>query len=470
MIGMGTQAYSVTLAQPSDIPSFLGELQRVLNQANARAEHLLPAGASDILLIDVNDERARGIAQLLAQSHYHVLTAANSLDAFTRFLKETYIPVAILLGQEDARDQFFLQRLIQQVYLKYAWEIPVIRLRTQPLPPVTRPGHTTSPLQQTEQPVPLFLRSTSTNPRFPAAPPSTPWPEIRSRQQAGEQISLAGQNIGRYQVLSSLGGKDVHLVYDRMLEQQVAMKILRTNGIYYCRAEETQEKTSIFEKEGKLLEKIHHANIMPIINYGEAYISGFPFTYKAIRYSKEGSIADWMKQQNRVQLRTIEETVHVIMQVAHALQCLHDHHITYQNLKLSNLIIDETAKTLGWLNVQLADIALTVDGLSSFKTSSALAYRAPELWSGQASPASDQYSLAALAYELLTGHPLFVANTEHVLKRLQLSMSPPPPSSLNHNIPHSVDTVLLQALSKRPGDRFVSVAAFARAFEWYIKR
>jgi eukaryotic-like serine/threonine-protein kinase len=88
----------------------------------------------------------------------------------------------------------------------------------------------------------------------------------------------------------------------------------------------------------------------------------------------------------------------------------------------------------------------------------------PEQWSGQPVPASDQYSLAVLAYSLLTGRLPFYGRLEQVMYQ-HINIRPQPPSNLNPTLPNEIDTVILKALEKRPADRFPSVVAFAQALQ-----
>ena len=91
-------------------------------------------------------------------------------------------------------------------------------------------------------------------------------------------------------------------------------------------------------------------------------------------------------------------------------------------------------------------------------------YMAPEHWDGKPVPATDQYSLAVMAYELLTGRPPFLGNQQQVMYQ-HLQVQPQPPSRFNADIPASVDSVILRALAKRPEDRFDSITALRYAFE-----
>ena len=90
-------------------------------------------------------------------------------------------------------------------------------------------------------------------------------------------------------------------------------------------------------------------------------------------------------------------------------------------------------------------------------------YMAPEQWTGQAVFASDQYALAIMAYELLTGKLPF-QGTRINLMYAHLHMNPQPPGKINPLLPSAVDMVLLRALAKQPEARFSSMAAFAQDF------
>src|SRR5258708_11843398 len=89
---------------------------------------------------------------------------------------------------------------------------------------------------------------------------------------------------------------------------------------------------------------------------------------------------------------------------------------------------------------------------------------APEKCLGHAVPASDQYALAIMTYELLTGRPPFLGGPLQVMFQ-QIHDLPQPPGSLNASLSKEVDEVLLRALAKQASERFVSISAFAAAFE-----
>jgi hypothetical protein len=85
---------------------------------------------------------------------------------------------------------------------------------------------------------------------------------------------------------------------------------------------------------------------------------------------------------------------------------------------------------------------------------------APEQWSGEPVFASDQYALAIMTYEMLVGRPPFIGSLEQLMYR-HFSVQPQPPSSFNPRLPQAVDEVLLRALSKKPEERYPTIADFA---------
>jgi len=163
-----------------------------------------------------------------------------------------------------------------------------------------------------------------------------------------------------------------------------------------------------------------------------------------------------------------QEIAHFIVQAADALQHAHDHHIIHQDVKPSNFLIWSKKNTNGLPNLLLADFGIAK--ISSLTSSISQAsrgtptYMAPEQWSGNAVPATDQYALATMAYELLIGHPPFRGRPEQMMFH-HFSTQPTQPSTLNKSLPTSIDAVLLRALAKKPEERFATITDFVTAFQ-----
>jgi hypothetical protein len=495
-------------------------MQNMLSACKAKAVKKIP-DSRNILLVDESNERVQYLAHLLVKSGYRPLVMANGLEAFTRFLQVPFVPFTIILAQDDVSNRLFLQRLLQQIMQKYEWEIPLIRLHFQSTP--LAPQHfATSPVQPQQalpnQALPAFPRDVSildqriaTPPQWPSAPSTPPTPptpppvsqphilstprsETRIPSQSfnmpgtstpsysaaleankkvekeAPHISLEGQSIGRYQIqmpLGNSGKSNVYKTYDRLREQEIAFKALQTDALPYNLIERTLEEIHLFQQESDLLHGFDHPHIAPVWSSGKSYISGVSFIYKTMPCYQEGSLAQWLFKRKGEKTFTARDVVPIVLQLADALQYLHNRQVTFQNFKLSNVLVSKSAKNTSQLHLMLADFAIPQDGSFFPKSPDALSYIAPERWDGQVSPATDQYGLAVIVYELLTGRLPFQGSSEHVMKLLHTGMQVQPPRTLNPTLSASVDNILLKALSKRPEDRFTSVDLFAKTFQRY---
>jgi serine/threonine protein kinase len=142
----------------------------------------------------------------------------------------------------------------------------------------------------------------------------------------------------------------------------------------------------------------------------------------------------------------------IVLQIGDALAHLHSKGILHRDLKPENILMPSDSL------VKLGDfgIAVTQDKAGQLTKSDrglgTVGYVSPEQQYGlKVDERTDQYSLAALCYELLTG------------KRPLGSF--PPPSKLNPGLPHGLDTVVMRGLSEEPKNRFATIAEFVSAFD-----
>ncbi|GAC1455504.1 MAG: hypothetical protein PVS3B3_08060 [Ktedonobacteraceae bacterium] len=186
--------------------------------------------------------------------------------------------------------------------------------------------------------------------------------------------------------------------------------------------------------------------------------------------SFNGSLAAWL--QSRSGSLSLQEVARIVHRMASVLQQLHNQQKIHQDINPSNVLIfvDEATDRL---DLQLADhgtIAHTFTRSGkNFHVNSQFMYIAPEQWNGYAVPATDQYALAIMTYQLLTSMHPFQGSPAQLMD-LQINVQPAAPSTLNQRVPTAVDGVVLSALAKRPEDRFPSVSAFAHALEQAIQR
>ncbi len=284
-------------------------------------------------------------------------------------------------------------------------------------------------------------------------------------------MSLEGLQLGRYrlrQMLGRGGMGEVYLAEDVRINQQVAIKISQSEASPYPNTEVAQEAARLFQREARAIAMLDHPNILSLFDFGEETVNEVTLTYIVMPFRKEGSLATWLRQRSSVGLLTPEEVANIVRQAANALQHAHNHQIIHQDVKPSNFLIRANPENPNLPDLLLADfgIAKLMSTTSSVSQTSrgTPTYMAPEQWLGQPVPATDQYALAIMAYELLAGHLPFQGRQEQVMYQ-HLQAQPQPPSTLNPRIPEDIDAVLLKALAKRPEERFLNISAFANAFQ-----
>jgi serine/threonine protein kinase len=283
-------------------------------------------------------------------------------------------------------------------------------------------------------------------------------------------VLLEGKQLGRYhfiRLLGSGGMGEVYLVEDPRIKQQVAIKVIRAESAPYPDDNATKEASRLFEREAIAVAGLDHPHILPLFDYGEAVLHGNLLTYLVMPYRPEGSLLDWLRRRGNAKLLSPQEVAQIIGQTAGALQHAHDRQIIHQDVKPSNLLVREQKETPNNPDILLADFGIAKSTTATASISQVIrgtpTYMAPEQWEAQPVVATDQYALAVMAYELLTGRPPFQGGSVQMMYQ-HLKVQAEPPSQFNPRMSTGIDAVLLQALAKKPGERYASVSAFANAF------
>ncbi len=284
-------------------------------------------------------------------------------------------------------------------------------------------------------------------------------------------MALNGQRIDRYQLLHIIGSGgmgDVYLAEDTRIQQQVAIKIIQAETSLYITGDAAEDTARHFRREAQAIARLDHPNILPLFGYGEEQLNTITLIYLVMPYRPEGSLLDWTRQHSEGQLLPIESVAHFIQQAASALQHAHDHNIIHQDVKPSNFLVRARKETPNLPDVLLADFGIARLITATSSTSQSIrgtpTYMAPEQWEGQPVPASDQYALAIMAYEMLAGQPPFRGRMEQIMHN-HFATPPKPPSAYHTRISPAIDSVILRALTKKPEERFLAIADFADAFQ-----
>jgi serine/threonine protein kinase len=269
--------------------------------------------------------------------------------------------------------------------------------------------------------------------------------------------TFVGTTLAGYAIKDLVGEGGTAAVYKAEHPQHgvVALKVLREKL--------RQDKTAVarFLREANFGARVSHANVVRTIEIGEA-TPGLHFL--AIEWAG-GEILERYAKRNAPLPR--EEVAEIITQIGDAVQAAHDANIIHRDLKPDNVMYDPASRRIKLLDF---GIAAETDTTADERLTRAgffvgtLMYVAPESLSGElVSPAADQYSLATIAYFLLTGCLPYLAKTPREMFTQLLSQPPMPLNKArpNLNFGPQVETVIMKALSKQPGERYASVRTFA---------
>src|SRR6266702_1556207 len=283
-------------------------------------------------------------------------------------------------------------------------------------------------------------------------------------------MSHQGLQVGRYRLLQLIGSGgmgEVYLAADTQIDRRVAIKLFKAEDTSPLSSDLSRRAVRLFRREMKTIAMLDHPHILPLFDYGEENVNGLLLTYMVMPFRKDGSLAAWLRRRSS-KLLPLNDIEHFLFQAADALQYAHDHQIIHRDVKSSNFLIHSRKDNPDRPDLLLADFGIAKFNSAIASLSSSIrgtpTYMAPEQWKGQPVPATDQYALGVMIYELLTGYPPFQGGLEQVMY-LHINTEPEPPSTLNPSIHPDLDAVILRTLAKKPEDRFVSVSAFAQTFQ-----
>jgi serine/threonine-protein kinase len=228
-----------------------------------------------------------------------------------------------------------------------------------------------------------------------------------------------------------------------------------------------QDATAVtrFVREAKYGARVKHPNVVETIEIGQSE-SGLHFL--AIEWA-EGEILDRYAKQHAPLPR--DEVSTIVSQIAAGVQAAHDAGVVHRDLKPENVMYDAKTRLVKLLDFGIAtdtspsgDERLTRAGFFV----GTLMYIAPEALSGEiVTAAADQYSLATIAYYLLTRCLPYTAKAPREMFTQLLTMPPIPLKDAgegNFDFATELDAVVMRALARSPADRYPSVVAFANAF------
>ena len=261
--------------------------------------------------------------------------------------------------------------------------------------------------------------------------------------ELGERYELGHQ-------LGSGGMATVYLAYDKLLDREVAVKVLAD------RFAQDPAFVERFRREASAAAGLNHPNIVAVYDRGEAestyyivmeYLSG-PDLKKVIR--EQGPLDPAVAVDNALQILS-------------ALTAAHGAGIVHRDIKPQNVMVGEDGR------LRVADFGIARADADQQMTEAGSVigtaqYLSPEQAQGEeTTAASDTYAVGIVLYEMLTGRVPFDGDRPVTVARKQINEPPIPPRVFESSIPHDLDAAVLKALSKRPEDRFTTADEFSAA-------
>ncbi|MBN0974913.1 serine/threonine-protein kinase, partial [Gordonia sp. BP-119] len=272
-----------------------------------------------------------------------------------------------------------------------------------------------------------------------------------------------GDLIAGYRVLDVLGRGGMGEVYQAAhprLPRADALKVLRsvhaTDPVFRAR----------FEREADIVAPLHHPNIVAVYDRGVFD----ELLWIAMEYVPGTDAARMLARESPLDPGL---ACTIIAGAAAGLDAAHRRGVMHRDIKPANILItpgadgdtDSAPEAVKLTDFGIAQVLDEVTHLTGTGiTIGTMRYASPEQIEGlRVDGRSDIYSLAATAYELLTGAPPFDSPSLHGLMTAHMHHEPPSASARNRALPAGVDAVLARAIAKEPGRRHPTAGEFAAA-------
>ncbi|NJD20222.1 MAG: serine/threonine protein kinase, partial [Gemmatimonadetes bacterium] len=255
----------------------------------------------------------------------------------------------------------------------------------------------------------------------------------------------------RYRLERELGEGGMATVYqahDLRHDRPVALKVLRPDLAASLGAER-------FHREIQIAARLQHPHILPVLDSGEA--AGF--LYFVMPFVEGESLRDRLAREGAL---PVGDAVRILRDVVDALTEAHANGVVHRDIKPENVLLRGRHALVADFGV--AKAVTEAAGRQTLTTAGVAlgtpAYMAPE--QASADPKTDHradlYAAGAVAYEMLTGRPVFLAATPRMMLLAHVSEAPMPISHHRESVPRALEAVVMRCLEKNPADRWQSAA------------
>lgn len=282
---------------------------------------------------------------------------------------------------------------------------------------------------------------------------------------SGSDFSLDGQSntdfYAEYELLEEIGRGGMGVIYKALqpkLNRVVALKVI------HAASHASEDSHRRFRAEVKVAGRLNHPNIVPVFDVG--VMDGFPCF--SMEYFPGGTLAEKLRSS----AMSLSASVATLSKVARAVFFAHQHGVLHRDIKPANILLDRDGEP----HVGDFGLAKEMESDSDLTRSGAILgspnYMSPEQACGEASTlsvATDIYSLGAILYEILTGHPPFRASSPLETMRLVVEQEAPRPSTSVARVDRDLETICLKCLEKEPARRYATARDMADDLDRWLR-
>ena len=270
-------------------------------------------------------------------------------------------------------------------------------------------------------------------------------------------LRLRAAFAGRYVISEAIGSGGMATVYladDVKHHRRVGVKVLRPELAAAL-------GDARFLREIEIAARLAHPHILPLFDSGVA--GGFLFY--AAPYAEEGSLRQRLEQSGRLPVANVLRTVR---EVGAALDYAHRQGYVHRDVKPENILFSDGHAVLADFGIARALCTVVTEALTDPGiVLGTPEYMSPEQAAGEQDPgvATDIYSLACVAYEMLAGEPPLRGRNARATMAKHVTEVPRPLRALRAEVPYHIERALMRALAKDPAERFPTVSDFVMALD-----
>jgi HAMP domain-containing protein/predicted Ser/Thr protein kinase len=272
---------------------------------------------------------------------------------------------------------------------------------------------------------------------------------------------------GRYDIRGTLGKGGMGVVYrahDRQLDEEVALKVLRSDVL-----RDDPGLLGRFKQEIKLARRITHRNVLRTHDFGES--NGTP--YISMEYLEGVTLKDLLRNKGALPLGV---GLRVAKQACQGLEAAHHGGVVHRDIKPQNMLILPETGELKIMDFGISRVSEMKGAAAAGLTSTGMVmgtpdYMPPEQAQGKTADfRSDIYSLGVVLFEIFTGRLPFDGASAMEVVVAHIQKAPPRPRSFNPAVPAELEMVILRCLEKSPERRYASVEELLAALSTISSR